>query len=144
MNKVNTLINFYSSKCTHSEVCCNSVYLCAQICQKRKGTISITFKLPYLYNKPGNEVGTVQALALHSLKVWSCLISRDTFLSSTRWMHDIVGWAWTSACSEYGAVAYTWLSAECDWTSGHTYNTGTMGQADRWMTCAMGSPHPCS
>ena len=47
-------------------------------------------------------------------------------------MQDIVGRAWTSACSEYGAVAYTWLSAECDWTSGHMYNTGTTGQADRW------------
>jgi len=41
--------------------------VCARICQKRKGTISATFKLPYLYNKHGNEVGTVQALAFHSL-----------------------------------------------------------------------------
>jgi len=37
----------------------------------------------------------------------------------TRWMHDIVGWAWVSAHVECGPVARTWLSLECNWTSGH-------------------------
>ena len=37
----------------------------------------------------------------------------------TRWMHDIVGWVWATAHAEHGPVACTWLSSQCDWTSGH-------------------------
>ena len=53
---------------------------------------------------------------------------------ATRWMHSIVGQAWTSVCA---AVACVWLLSECDWTSGHrilckkytlVYNTATVSQ----------------
>jgi len=40
--------------------------------------------------------------------------------SITRWMHNIVGWAWWSTCAEHGAVTCIRLSSECDWTSGHS------------------------
>ena len=49
----------------------------------------------------------------------------------TRLMYDIVGRAWVSACVEWGPVAWTWLSSECDWASGHKishkkYTKGTV------------------
>ena len=34
-------------------------------------------------------------------------------------MHDIVGRTWATAHVECGPIAWTWLSSECDWASGH-------------------------
>ena len=51
-------------------------------------------------------------------KFYVSLLNNTTF-PNTRWMHDIVRWAWSSARAEHGAVTCIWLSSECDWTSGH-------------------------